>query len=72
MALYVGSKFAFLIVEVLPVCRFVKETDAKNGGEMKYTFWPGLGKRPDMQKAVKDAIAPVSSFPGNPVVESLK
>lgn len=57
---YVESKLTFFIVEIFPVIGCVKETDSKKGGEIKYTFWPGLGKRPDMQNAVKDAIAPVS------------
>jgi hypothetical protein len=51
---------------------FVIFTEAKKGGVMKYTFCPGLGKSPRRQKAVKEAMAPVSSFPGRPVVEALK
>lgn len=38
----------------------MKEMEGKKGGLMKYTFCPGFGKRPDIQKAVKDAIAPES------------
>lgn len=38
----------------------------KTGGVIKYTFWPGFGNRPSMEKRVKDAMAPESSFPGRP------
>jgi len=47
-------------------------TDWKKGGMIKYTFWPGLGKRPMVENKVNDAMAPESSFPGRPAREELK
>lgn len=47
-------------------------TDLKNGGMMKYTSWPGLGKSPMVENKVKEAIAPESSLPGRPEREELK
>jgi hypothetical protein len=47
-------------------------TAGKNGVVMKYTFWPGLGKRPSMLNNVNDAMAPESSLPGSPAWDVLK
>lgn len=72
MFLYPLSKLMFRIVAVLLVIGDVMLTASKNGGVIKYTFWPGLGNRPMVEKRVKDAMAPESSLPGRPAREALK
>jgi hypothetical protein len=64
--LYDGSKFSTRTVAVRLEIGDVMLTLAKNGGVMRYTFWPGLGKRPIIDMTTKDPMAPESSLPGNP------
>lgn len=66
MFVYSLSKFTTRTVAVALVSGLVMLISGKKGGVMKYTFWPGFGKRPSIEKRVKDAIAPESSLPGRP------
>ncbi len=48
------------------------DTLSKKGGVIKYTFWPGLGNNPIIEKATNEPIAPLSSLPGSPPSVGLK
>ena len=62
----------FRTVAVLFVRGDVTDALSKYGGIMRYTSWPGLGKRPIIEKARKEPMAPLSSFPGSPALVGAK